>query len=146
MFSFITCVELTSFKARRVVAFRKNLIEMTELEIKHAKVRMRICYMYHVSMEKSGNIRELKICDFLSLILNICVYVLNIPNFVVNKILKIFFSNDVLNSSVVIKNKTFYLSKKKIFYSFKVLISTVIFKSDHKKSFFSTKSTLRNDS
>ncbi|XP_051773492.1 sorting nexin-5 [Ctenopharyngodon idella] len=29
--------ELTSFKARRVVAFRKNLVEMTELEIKHAK-------------------------------------------------------------------------------------------------------------
>ncbi|KAK7140434.1 hypothetical protein R3I94_012904 [Phoxinus phoxinus] len=29
--------ELTSFKARRVIAFRKNLIEMTELEIKHAK-------------------------------------------------------------------------------------------------------------
>ncbi|XP_028676480.1 sorting nexin-5 [Erpetoichthys calabaricus] len=29
--------ELTSFKARRVVAFRKNLIEMAELEIKHAK-------------------------------------------------------------------------------------------------------------
>lgn len=29
--------ELTSFKVRRVVAFRKNLIEMTELEIKHAK-------------------------------------------------------------------------------------------------------------
>uniref|UniRef100_A0A8C1QMB1 Sorting nexin-5-like n=2 Tax=Cyprinus carpio TaxID=7962 RepID=A0A8C1QMB1_CYPCA len=32
--------ELTSFKARRVVAFRKNLIEMTELEIKHAKNSM----------------------------------------------------------------------------------------------------------
>lgn len=31
-------VELTAFKARRVVAFRKNLIEMAELEIKHAKV------------------------------------------------------------------------------------------------------------
>lgn len=31
-------VELTGFKARRVVAFRKNLIEMAELEIKHAKV------------------------------------------------------------------------------------------------------------
>uniref|UniRef100_A0A3B5AAD3 Sorting nexin n=1 Tax=Stegastes partitus TaxID=144197 RepID=A0A3B5AAD3_9TELE len=30
--------ELTSFKGRRVVAFRKNLIEMAELEIKHAKV------------------------------------------------------------------------------------------------------------
>ncbi|XP_051504661.1 sorting nexin-5-like isoform X1 [Myxocyprinus asiaticus] len=29
--------ELTSFNMRRVVAFRKNLIEMTELEIKHAK-------------------------------------------------------------------------------------------------------------
>ncbi|TRY96128.1 hypothetical protein DNTS_015948 [Danionella cerebrum] len=29
--------ELTNFKGRRVVAFRKNLIEMTELEIKHAK-------------------------------------------------------------------------------------------------------------
>lgn len=31
-------IELTSFKGRRVVAFRKNLIEMAELEIKHAKV------------------------------------------------------------------------------------------------------------
>uniref|UniRef100_A0A665W365 PX domain-containing protein n=1 Tax=Echeneis naucrates TaxID=173247 RepID=A0A665W365_ECHNA len=30
--------ELTGFKGRRVVAFRKNLIEMAELEIKHAKV------------------------------------------------------------------------------------------------------------
>uniref|UniRef100_A0A3B4BA84 PX domain-containing protein n=1 Tax=Periophthalmus magnuspinnatus TaxID=409849 RepID=A0A3B4BA84_9GOBI len=30
--------ELTNFKGRRVVAFRKNLIEMAELEIKHAKV------------------------------------------------------------------------------------------------------------
>ncbi|KAG8583772.1 hypothetical protein GDO81_008540 [Engystomops pustulosus] len=29
--------ELTSFKQRRVSAFRKNLVEMTELEIKHAK-------------------------------------------------------------------------------------------------------------
>uniref|UniRef100_A0A3P8VQR3 Sorting nexin n=1 Tax=Cynoglossus semilaevis TaxID=244447 RepID=A0A3P8VQR3_CYNSE len=29
--------ELTGFKGRRVVAFRKNLIEMAELEIKHAK-------------------------------------------------------------------------------------------------------------
>lgn len=33
-----TPTELTSFKGRRVVAFRKNLIEMAELEIKHAKV------------------------------------------------------------------------------------------------------------
>uniref|UniRef100_A0A8C6WFU1 Sorting nexin 5 n=1 Tax=Neogobius melanostomus TaxID=47308 RepID=A0A8C6WFU1_9GOBI len=29
--------ELTNFKGRRVMAFRKNLIEMAELEIKHAK-------------------------------------------------------------------------------------------------------------
>ncbi|XP_076245636.1 sorting nexin 6 isoform X4 [Calliopsis andreniformis] len=29
--------ELTDFKTRRVTAFRKNLIELTELEIKHAK-------------------------------------------------------------------------------------------------------------
>lgn len=29
--------ELTDFKTRRVAAFRKNLIELTELEIKHAK-------------------------------------------------------------------------------------------------------------
>lgn len=28
------------FKTRRVTAFRKNLIELTELEIKHAKVRI----------------------------------------------------------------------------------------------------------
>uniref|UniRef100_A0A4W3HHB0 Sorting nexin 5 n=1 Tax=Callorhinchus milii TaxID=7868 RepID=A0A4W3HHB0_CALMI len=29
--------ELTAFKDRRVAAFRKNLVEMTELELKHAK-------------------------------------------------------------------------------------------------------------
>uniref|UniRef100_A0A673BQJ0 Sorting nexin n=1 Tax=Sphaeramia orbicularis TaxID=375764 RepID=A0A673BQJ0_9TELE len=38
--------ELTSFKGRRVVAFRKNLIEMAELEIKHAKVRSSIQLYY----------------------------------------------------------------------------------------------------
>lgn len=32
-------LELTDFKARRITAFRKNLIELTELEIKHAKVK-----------------------------------------------------------------------------------------------------------
>jgi sorting nexin-5/6/32 len=30
--------ELIGFKSRRVVAFRKNLVDLTELEIKHAKV------------------------------------------------------------------------------------------------------------
>uniref|UniRef100_A0A7N8YGD0 Sorting nexin n=1 Tax=Mastacembelus armatus TaxID=205130 RepID=A0A7N8YGD0_9TELE len=38
--------ELTSFKGRRVVAFRKNLIEMAELEIKHAKVSSTIQLTY----------------------------------------------------------------------------------------------------
>lgn len=37
-FCYVILIELTSFKGRRVVAFRKNLIEMAELEIKHAKV------------------------------------------------------------------------------------------------------------
>uniref|UniRef100_A0A674JFL0 Sorting nexin 5 n=1 Tax=Terrapene triunguis TaxID=2587831 RepID=A0A674JFL0_9SAUR len=32
-------VELISFKRKRIAAFRKNLIEMAELEIKHGKVR-----------------------------------------------------------------------------------------------------------
>lgn len=31
-------LELLDFKTRRVAAFKKNLIELTELEIKHAKV------------------------------------------------------------------------------------------------------------
>lgn len=31
-------VELVNFKRKRVAAFRKNLIEMSELEIKHARV------------------------------------------------------------------------------------------------------------
>lgn len=30
--------ELINFKRKRVAAFRKNLIEMSELEIKHARV------------------------------------------------------------------------------------------------------------
>jgi len=30
--------ELVDFKKRRVIAFRKNLIDLTELEIKHSKV------------------------------------------------------------------------------------------------------------
>uniref|UniRef100_A0A4W3HJV5 Sorting nexin 5 n=1 Tax=Callorhinchus milii TaxID=7868 RepID=A0A4W3HJV5_CALMI len=34
--------ELTAFKDRRVAAFRKNLVEMTELELKHAKVSKRM--------------------------------------------------------------------------------------------------------
>ena len=30
--------ELTDFKTRRVAAFRKNLVELAELELKHSKV------------------------------------------------------------------------------------------------------------
>lgn len=33
-------VELIDFKTRRVAAFRKNLVELAELELKHAKVPM----------------------------------------------------------------------------------------------------------
>jgi len=38
--------ELVDFKKRRVAAFRKNLIELAELEIKHAKVS--ICILYYL--------------------------------------------------------------------------------------------------
>lgn len=31
-------LELIDFKTRRVAAFRKNLVELAELELKHAKV------------------------------------------------------------------------------------------------------------
>ncbi|CAH0381066.1 unnamed protein product, partial [Bemisia tabaci] len=34
--------ELQDFKARRVIAFRKNLIELAELEIKHAKTQVQL--------------------------------------------------------------------------------------------------------
>ncbi|XP_051867404.1 sorting nexin-5 isoform X2 [Pristis pectinata] len=34
--------ELTAFRTRRVAAFRKNLIEMTELELKHARNNMQL--------------------------------------------------------------------------------------------------------
>lgn len=30
--------ELTDYKTRRVAAFKKNLVELAELEVKHAKV------------------------------------------------------------------------------------------------------------
>lgn len=34
----LTLPELRDFKGRRVAAFKKNLIELAELELKHAKV------------------------------------------------------------------------------------------------------------
>lgn len=36
----LSFVELINFKRKRVAAFRKNLIEMSELEIKHARVSL----------------------------------------------------------------------------------------------------------
>jgi sorting nexin-5/6/32 len=36
-------VELNDFKTRRVQMFRKNLIELTELQIKHTKVKLNFC-------------------------------------------------------------------------------------------------------
>uniref|UniRef100_A0A8C5BU80 Sorting nexin n=1 Tax=Gadus morhua TaxID=8049 RepID=A0A8C5BU80_GADMO len=47
--------ELTSFKGRRVVAFRKNLIEMAELEIKHAKVMLTMIYRCLFDNMVNGN-------------------------------------------------------------------------------------------
>jgi sorting nexin-5/6/32 len=42
MFTHVCCtsssIELSDFKVRRVTMFRKNLIELSELQIKHAKV------------------------------------------------------------------------------------------------------------
>lgn len=38
LISFFLLLELTDFKTRRIAAFKKNLVELTELEIKHAKV------------------------------------------------------------------------------------------------------------
>lgn len=38
LYLFFPPTELMSFKQKRIAAFRKNLIEMAELEIKHAKV------------------------------------------------------------------------------------------------------------
>lgn len=38
MFWFLSDPELIDFKTRRVAAFRKNLVELAELELKHAKV------------------------------------------------------------------------------------------------------------
>lgn len=35
---YLTPAELRDFKGRRVAAFKKNLIELAELELKHAKV------------------------------------------------------------------------------------------------------------
>jgi len=37
-------LELLDFKTRRVAAFKKNLIELTELEIKHAKVSVMLIF------------------------------------------------------------------------------------------------------
>lgn len=34
----VLSLELIDFKTRRVAAFRKNLVELAELELKHAKV------------------------------------------------------------------------------------------------------------
>ena len=33
------CIELETFKRRRVMAFKKNLVALAELQTKHAKVK-----------------------------------------------------------------------------------------------------------
>ena len=44
--------ELTEFKGRRVTAFRKNLLETGELELKHAKVKVKIAKLLMTSAVK----------------------------------------------------------------------------------------------
>ena len=38
-------IELNDFKTRRVQMFRKNLVELTELQIKHTKVRVEMTFL-----------------------------------------------------------------------------------------------------
>ena len=40
--------ELTEFKGRRVTAFRKNLIDVGELQLKHSKVKVVLNMQYVV--------------------------------------------------------------------------------------------------
>uniref|UniRef100_A0A8C6L316 Sorting nexin 5 n=1 Tax=Nothobranchius furzeri TaxID=105023 RepID=A0A8C6L316_NOTFU len=47
--------ELTSFKGRRVMAFKKNLVEMAELEIKHAKVSLTNCLHNSLGFQSNAN-------------------------------------------------------------------------------------------
>ena len=42
--------ELTDFKNRRIAHFRKNLVDLAELELKHAKVRINIVHMALMSL------------------------------------------------------------------------------------------------
>lgn len=46
MSPFLFSVELIDFKTRRVAAFRKNLVELAELELKHAKVTVILFGLY----------------------------------------------------------------------------------------------------
>jgi hypothetical protein len=50
MFCFYLFIELNDFKTRRVQMFRKNLIELTELQIKHAKVNYKLIKHYLLSI------------------------------------------------------------------------------------------------
>jgi sorting nexin-5/6/32 len=43
----LLCLELVEFKQRRVVAFKKNLIEVAELEVKHAKVSFKVLQRFY---------------------------------------------------------------------------------------------------
>ena len=43
LFIFCVCIsELTDFKTRRIAHFRKNMVDLVELEIKHAKVSLHL--------------------------------------------------------------------------------------------------------
>lgn len=49
-------LELLDFKTRRVAAFKKNLIELTELEIKHAKVSVMLLFSCIQALQHIKNV------------------------------------------------------------------------------------------
>lgn len=57
--------DLTDFKTRRVVAFRKNFVELVELELKHAKVCLCLVFSsraHHLFLLPQAHVQLLKTC------------------------------------------------------------------------------------
>ncbi|GIY54487.1 sorting nexin-6 [Caerostris extrusa] len=48
--------ELQDFRIRRVAAFRKNLVELAELEIKHAKAQMQLLSNCLLSLKEENSL------------------------------------------------------------------------------------------
>lgn len=58
-------LELLDFKTRRVAAFKKNLIELTELEIKHAKVSVDLFFLAEIIHESITDIYVYRECIYM---------------------------------------------------------------------------------